>query len=147
MQLCGELWVDSGSCGDDECLVGGATLRFQLSVVDDDLFQQAVADIVAVIAQRVDLQDAADKLRSFLVHRVDVELHEQTFRTWFQAFLPHIAYGQIDEEVVVGLSCLQDTLAAFDIVHEERCIAPDAIGGTHVDGGIEFPAWPRIVLR
>ena len=119
----------------------------------------AVADIVAIVAEAVDAEDAPDKLRTFLVHGMDVELHEEVFpapavfalrlsiiiaRT---ADAPHVMDGQIDQEIIVGLSHLQERLAAFDILHQERGIAPNAVGGTHIDRCIEFPSGPWIMLR
>ena len=39
-----------------------------------------------------------------------------------------------------------ETLAALYILHEIRGIAPDAIGGRHVDRSIELPSRPRVIL-
>ena len=55
-------------------------------------------------------------------------------------------YRQIDQEVVVGLAHLQETLTPFYVLHEEGSVAPDAVGRTHVDGSIELPPWPWVVL-
>ena len=106
-----------------------------------------VRDIVAVVAQGVDTQDAADKLRSFLVHGVDVKLHQQTFLALGVALGPHVTHGQVYQEVVVGLTPLQKTLAALDIIHQIGGITPDAVVGGHVNRGIETPSWPGIVFR
>ena len=111
-------------------------------VLQGDLFQLAIADIVAVVAQAVNSQDTLDEGGRMLVHGVDVKLHEQLLGALF----PHIVYRQIDQEVVVGLAHLQEALTPFYILHEEGGIAPDAVGRTHVDGSIELPPWPRVVL-
>ena len=118
----------------------------------------AIADVVAVVAEAVDGEDAADELRRLLIHRVDIELHQQVFATTavfalpfriviaWASLVPHVADGQIYEEIIVGLSQLQETLTATDILHQIRCIAPDGVRRTHVDRGIESPARPRVVL-
>ena len=118
----------------------------------------AVADIVAVVTQAIDGQDATDKLRCFLVHRVDVELHQQvlTVATVLAGLLvvvvaratlaPHVANGQIYQKIVIGLSQLQKTLTELNILHQIGCVAPDAIRRTHINAGIELPARPRIIL-
>ena len=73
---------------------------------------------------------------------MDGELHKE----FVGLLLPHVADGQVDKEVVVGLSPLQETLAALYIFHKVRCIPPDAVGRRHVDRGIELPSRPRIIL-
>ena len=50
--------------------------------------------------------------------------------------------GCIDEQVVVGLSHLHEALHALDVFHQFGGVAPDTVCRTHVDGGIELPAWP-----
>ena len=74
---------------------------------------------------------------------MDGELHEELA----VGLLPGIANGEQHKEVVVGLSPLQEALAAFHVLHEEGGVAPDAVGGTHVDGSVEFPSGPLVVLR
>ena len=56
---------------------------------------------------------------------MDTELHEQ----FLGVLLPHVADRQIDKKIVVGLSPLQETLAAFHILHEIGGIAPDTVSG------------------
>ena len=89
---------------------------------------------------------------------MDVELHQQVLAiaAVFAGLLvvvvaratlaPHVANGQIDQKVVVGLSQLQKTLTALNILHQIGCVAPDAVRRTHINAGIELPAWPRIIL-
>ena len=101
-----------------------------------------VADIVAVETCTVDVKDGLYELGRFLRHRVDVELHEQVLGI----VAPHVAHGQIDKEVVVGLSPLQVCLAAGDIVHQILRVAPDTVCGTHIDRGVELPSWPWVVF-
>ena len=127
----------------DEAFVARAGSRLQQTVFAGCGEQQTVGDVVAVETGSVDGQDALDELRCQTAHGVDAELHEQLAGV----FLPHVANGQVDEEIVVGLAPLQETLTALDILHEVGGIAPDAVGGTHVDGGVELPARPRVVLR
>ena len=76
------------------------------------------------------------------VHGMDVKLHQQ----FFVALFPHVVDRQIDQEVVVGSSHLQEALTPFYILHQEGGVTPDAVGRTHVNGGIELPSWPRVVL-
>ena len=73
---------------------------------------------------------------------MDGELHQQ----FVGVLLPHIPDGQIDQEVVVGLSPLQETLAALHIFHELGGITPDGVRGAHVYRGIELPARPGVIL-
>ena len=73
---------------------------------------------------------------------MDGELHQQFARV----LLPHVAHGQVYQEVVVGLSLLQEALATLHILHKIRCIAPDGVRRTHVDAGIELPARPWVIL-
>ena len=158
LHLCLQGVLDGRAAGNDERLVAGATLRDEHAVLDADLGQLAVADVVAVVAQTVNLQDAADELRSLLVHGVDIELHQQVLAiatvlagllgivVTRSALAPHVPDGQIDEEVVVGLTHLQETLTALDIFHEVGRIAPDAVRWTHIHRGIELPSWPGVIL-
>ena len=71
------------------------------------------------------------------------ELHQELLGV----LMPHMMNRQVDEEIIIGLSPLQETLATFDILHKIRCIAPDRIRRRHVDGGVELPTWPGVVLR
>ena len=73
---------------------------------------------------------------------MDGELHQQLVGI----LLPHIPDGQIDQEVVVGLPPLQETLAALHIFHELGGITPDGVRRAHVYRGIELPAWPGVIL-
>ena len=74
---------------------------------------------------------------------MDAELHEQLACI----LLPGVAHGQQHEEIVVGLSPLQEALATLHILHEVRSIAPDAVRRTHVDAGVELPTGPLVVTR
>ena len=85
---------------------------------------------------------------------MDVELHEQVFAQIpglavlaGQTFAPHITNGQVDQEVVVRLSHLQERLTPFYILHHVGSIAPYRVGGRHVDGGVKLPSRPGVVLR
>ena len=89
---------------------------------------------------------------------MDVELHQQVLAAATvlagllvivvarSALVPHITNGQIDQEVVVRLSQLQETLTALYILHQPGCVAPDAVRGRHIYAGIELPTGPRVVL-
>ena len=114
-----------------------------MSVLTGDAHQQTLGDVVAVEAGTVDVENGFDELRCQLAHSVDRELHEQ----FIGVLLPHITDGQEDQEIVVGLSHLQERLTTFDIFHKVRCIAPDGVGGRHIDRGVELPARPLIVFR
>jgi hypothetical protein len=61
-------------------------------------------------------------------------------------FFPHIPDWKEHEEVIVGLSSLQVCLATVNVFHEFGSIAPDAVRWTYVNGCIEFPSWPGIIL-
>ena len=83
---------------------------------------------------------------------MDVKLHQQlltqhAFATLDRhALAPHVSHRQVYQEVVVGLAHLQKTLTALYVFHQVRSIAPDAVRRTHIYRGIEFPAWPCVVL-
>ncbi len=141
---CLQTTVDSGSGGNNKTFIEGSGSRPELSVgCHGDACQILVADIVAVVTETVDGQNGLDKLRSLLVHRVDIEHHEQPAGV----FTPQVAHGQIHQKVVVGLSPLQVGLATGDIGHERGGIAPNGVGGAHVHTGVEFPSRPRVVFR
>ena len=128
---------------DDEALVAGTGFGDEHTILIGDTHQQALGDVVAVEAGAVDSEDGLDKFRRQAAHRMDGELHEQF--PW--VLLPHIAYRQQDEEVIVGFSPLQERLAAFHILHEVGGIAPNRVRGRHINRGVEFPARPRIIFR
>ena len=127
----------------DEGLVSCASCRLQHPVFIVCGEQQAVGDIITVETRTIDGENALDKLRGKTAHRVDTKLHQQLFGI----LLPHVADGQIDDEIVIRLSPLQETLATFHVLHEVGGIAPDTVGGRHIDAGVELPARPRIILR
>ena len=64
--------------------------------------EQSVTDIVAVVAGPVDTQYRLYEFRRQLTHLVYGELHHQ----FVGMLLPHVANGQENKEVVVGLSPL-----------------------------------------
>ena len=130
------------AAGNDEGLVAGSGGCLYSTIHHLAAHQQALGDIVAIEAGLIDVEDGLDKLRCQFAHSMDGELHEQLLGV----LLPHITDGQIDQEVVVGLSPLEETLAALHILHEFGCITPDGVRGAHVDRGIELPAWPWVVL-
>ena len=130
------------AAGNDEGFVAGSGGSFYSAVHHLATHQQTLGDIVAIEASLIDVEDGLDKLRRQFAHSMDGELHEQLLGI----LLPHIANGQIDQEVVVGLSPLKETLAALHILHELGRITPDGVRRAHVDRGIELPAWPWIVL-
>ena len=135
-------WGHEAAAGDDEPSVGGAAAGDELPVgTAGGQQQQALGDVVAVEACMVDVEDGLAELGHQPAHGVDGELHEQLAR----GLAPCVAHGQQHQEVVVGLSPLQEALAALHVLHEEGGVAPDAVGGAHVDGGIELPPWPRVV--
>ena len=59
----------------------------------------------------------------------------------------HVVVGQIDKQVVVGFTPLQETLATGDVCAESRHGVPLRVLRTHIDGGVELPRGPWIVLR
>ena len=128
--------------GNDQRLIACSGSSFYHAVLISTRAQVLVADVVAVESGLVDIEDALDKLGSLLRHAVNVEHHEP----FLGIGAPHVSYGQIHQEVVVGLSPLQIGLTVGDVFHQFGRIAPDAVGGAHVDGGIEFPSRPWIVL-
>ena len=89
-----------------------------------------------------DALNSLDELRSALIHGMDVE---QSNAAWL--FINHVVERQIDEEVVVGLSPLQERLAALDVLAESRHILPLRVVWCHIDRSIESPAWPFGILR
>ena len=128
---------------DNQSAIACASSRFEHAVFIRHTHQQTLGDVVAVETGAVNVEDGLDEIRRQLAHGVNGELHEQ----FVLLSAPHVAYGQQHEEVVVGLSPLQEALAALHIFHEVGGIAPDGVRGTHIDRGIELPAGPRIVLR
>ncbi len=74
---------------------------------------------------------------------VDVHFTENS-----TALMPVVEDRPIQQHVVVGLSALEDALAAGDISVQRRHIMPDGIAGIHLRRGIEQPARPgRVVGR
>ena len=130
------------AAGYDECLIACATLSLQHTVFIDDIHQQALRDIVAVESCTVDIEDRLAEFGCQCSHGMDRELHEQ----FVGVLLPHITDREVHEEVVIRLSPLQETLTAFYILHEEWGIAPYRVGRTHIDGCIEFPSGPWVIL-
>ena len=130
------------AAGNDKALVARASLGDKHTVLIADTHEQPLGDVVAVEACLVDVKDRLDELGSQLAHGVDGELHEQLTRV----FLPHVAHGEVDQEIVVGLSPLQETLATLHVLHEVRSVAPDAVGRAHVDRRIELPSRPFVIL-
>ena len=147
-----EITIYCRAFGNYKCFVACAALGNEHSVLYAYLCQLAVADVVAVVAQTVYSKYGTYEFRSFLIHAVNVEHHQQVVAEDVflslagYSFAPHIADGQIDEEVVVGLSELQERLTPLDVLHNEGSVAPDAVRRTHIHRSIEFPSWPRVVL-
>ena len=143
---CGNMGLDGlrhvAAARDNQSAIARTGCCLEHTVFVGNPHQQAFGDVVAIKAGTVDVEDGLDEFGSQFAHAVDGELHEQLLRI----FLPHVAYRQECEEVVVGLSPLQETLTALYIFHKVGGIAPDGVRGTHVYRGIELPAWPRIVL-
>ena len=87
--------------------------------------------------------DGFGELRCQLAHGVNGKLHEAFA---LALLMPKVAHRYENQEVVVGLSPLQEALTTGYIAHQIWCVSPNGVGGTHVHAGIEFPSGPRIVL-
>ena len=111
--------------GYDESAIASAGFRLEHPVLEADAHQETFRYIVAVEPCTVDVEDGLYELWCQFAHLVDGELHEQLVGL----LLPHVADGEVDEEVVVGLSHLQEALASLHVLHEVGCVAPDAVGG------------------
>ena len=142
--MCFQLFRHTATARDDESAVACAGGSLEHPILVGGRHQVFVADIVAVEALFVDLEDASNKLGSLFFHRMDVELHEEVLA---RLLPPHVAHRQIDQEVVVGFSHLQETLTTLNILHKVGGITPDAVCGAHVHTSIEFPSWPWVVFR
>ena len=75
----------------------------------------AVGNVVHVVAMLDDALDSFNKLRSTFIHGMNVEEGDAI---WL--FVNHVVEWQINEKVVVGLSPLQERLAALDVLAECR---------------------------
>ena len=130
------------SLGDDDSLVSCACRGAKTATGIFRRHEQVVADIVAVESRLVDVENGAYEVGSLLVHRVYVEHHEPVLRV----VAPHVPHRQIYEEVVVGLSPLQISLAAGDISHQFGSVAPYTVIRTHIHRRIESPPRPWVIL-
>ena len=136
------------SCSrDKQSAVACARRRHQFPISARRSHQDALTDIIAVIAQAVNLEDAPDKLRCLFIHFVDIKRHEESCSSLGMALRPHVAQRHQDEEIVVGFPHLQKTLAALDILHQFGCITPNTVVWTHIDAGIEAPSRPCSLFR
>ena len=142
----GHVGRDVSRNGDDECAVARATLRDEETILIAGLQQLRVADVVTVKTGGLNVPHRSRNGGNLLRQRVDVE-QLQASLIGPRVLVHGIEERGIDQQVVVGLSHLQEALAACGVVHQGRCVAPDAIGRTHVDRGIELPARPLSLLR
>ena len=94
------------SFGNDYSPIGCSGFRLCHSLGGGGGEQESVADVVAVEAFSVDVENGAYEVGGFLCHGMDVKLHEPVFGV----SSPHVSYWQVDEEVVVGLAPLQPCL-------------------------------------
>ena len=132
--------------GDDQCLVACAGLRLQHTVYEGGMHEVALAGVVAVQSHGLQVVGTLFQLMHLRRQLVDVEHHHPVLEV--AGILVHgVGKGRIDQHVVVGLSQLQEALHALNVFHHARGILPDAVRGTHVDGGIELPARPGSILR
>ena len=126
--VAGHIGGKGGTLWDDQPLVACAGCGLQHAVGEGCPQEITVADIVAVEACLVDVEDGADEAGGFAGHRMNVELHQP----FLGACAPHVPHGQIHQKIIVGLSPLQEGLASGDVGHQRRCVAPDAVVGAHV---------------
>ena len=87
---------------DDQSAIACAGSRFKHTVLIGHTHEQALGDVVAVESCLVDVEDGLDEFWCQFAHGMNRELHEQLLRI----LLPHVANGQENKEVVVGLSPL-----------------------------------------
>ena len=128
---------------DYQSAIACASSGFEHTVLVRHTHEQTLGDVVAVETGTVNIENGLNEIRRQLAHGVNGELHEQLVLL----SAPHVAHGQKHEEVVVGLSPLQERLATLNIFHKVRSVAPDGVRRTHIDRGIELPAGPGVVLR
>ena len=135
------LWHDA-PFRDDNGLVCRASFCCQSAFLEHCGQEEIVTNIVTIKPHVVNLVDCTYEIRSFLVHGVDIEHHKPIIRV----IAPHITYGKVDKEIIVGLSPLEICLASCYIRHQFGSVPPDAISRTHIDRGIEAPSRPWLVL-
>ena len=56
--------------------------------------------------------------------------------------IPHIIDRQINKEIIIRFTHLQETLATGDIIEERRGIVPDTVRRVHIDRGVKQPSRP-----
>src|SRR5574344_2920981 len=100
-----------------------------------------VRNIIYIISTGIDCMYGLNKLWGTFLHVIDGKLKKPS-----GGIIPHIIYRQIHEKIIVGFSHLKERLTSGDIFKEGWNIFPNGICRTHVNGGIEFPSWPRIIL-
>ena len=100
---------------DDDGRVVTCILHFQTIARWFRIEEIAVGNVVHVVAMLDDALDGFNKLRSTFIHGMNVE---QSDAIWL--FIYHVIEWQINEKVVVGLSPLQERLAALDVLAECR---------------------------
>ena len=108
-----------------------------LAVLTHGITDEVIRNIVHIISRTINTMHRLYKTGSTLCHLMNIEKQQTPV-----LFIPHIVYRQINQEVIIRLSHLQETLATGDIIEKCRGIPPNIIRRTHINGSIELPTRP-----